>query len=166
MGPLATAIGGTCVSHQAAADRRSNLSCSETQAQTRQTIFDRVWRWFVIDHHGTGVNATDRNCKYVAEDGGYCAIGLVLPDELRRNLAGTRENGLSFSDLVSRRPELFAMLGKASTGFWRDLQRVRDSAVLQTRPSGTEMDNPGFLAAIEYNLRLFADRYGLRVPTN
>lgn len=52
---------------------------------TKQSIFNAVWDWFIVQGHPRCTESDNSlRCLYRRSDGNRCAFGVILPDELYR----------------------------------------------------------------------------------
>lgn len=120
----------------------------------RQTMFDRVYRHFVIDRASPSVVFTcgTVQCRYRGPNGERCALGLLIPDDAYEpTMEGTLALGLLDNKLCAR-----LGIDIDDVDFVDELQGAHDHSV----DAGA-----GFHDDLESKLRHIAARYDLTVPS-
>ncbi len=89
---------------------------------TLQNVFDRAWKWFVVEGHPQSIEKGSTSCLYRGPKGAKCAIGICIPDKMYNK----EMEGEAVDDLYESFPEvkkLFACKLKSLM----DFQQVHDA---------------------------------------
>lgn len=133
-----------------------------TYPLTKQQAFDYVWHHFIVEKNPLAIRGTA--CVYNTPEGG-CAVGCVLPPDLRRRiglssfgmqrvidaLAGVESNQPPAQLAAVFAEEIAAALGLENLEFFRELQAAHDNSAIEED------------GEIERRFRDAAARYGLVV---
>jgi len=91
---------------------------------TKQEIFNKVWDHFIVNKGKRSMSPSGKSCRYRGEDGGRCAVGILIPDEMYSSeIEGSRVHCL---DINSN--DIYQYLGKDNMLFLDSLQCVHDES--------------------------------------
>ncbi len=112
-------------------------------SDTRQEVFNTVWRHFVVEGWSLAFDREEEVCLYRGPNGTKCAIGLFLSDETALASRCEPVNRLTLPPILK---------DCRSMEFLKALQAAHDDAAFR-----------GY--SISKNLELVAMRFGLEIPT-
>ena len=118
---------------------------------TPEKAFDKIWTHFVINKANPGWDDVNEVCSYQNEKGDQCAIGCLLPDDLREE---ARLNALGIAALLENSDGIRKFFRGIPVYFLKYLQNAHDLVAC-------DID---FHSGIETQLRAFAQKYSLRIP--
>lgn len=112
-----------------------------------QQALDKVWKYFIIQHHKFGWDDKIDGCTYRSPVGSRCAIGCLLP----KNLIGLAESVVGDIDvLLNEQPDIGVFFEGCDFSFLADLQNDHD---ISAASSNYEM--------FARDLKLLAEKWGL-----
>ena len=120
---------------------------NETPPTGNQDVLNRVHQHFVVEKHPKCMKGPV--CLYRSDEGEGCAIGILLPDSIAKDLEGSIGDLLDWS--LSSFIELRKWLRRCTIEFLDDLQRWHDS------------NHPEFLLT-ENSLQGVAELHNLTIP--
>lgn len=118
---------------------------------TKQSAFNKVWRWFIRDGHGMSWDVNnDGQCMFRGPRGAKCAVGVLIPNRLyKKEMEEPNLRGI-----MVRVPSLKPL----GMDFLSELQSCHDAAV--------EAGYSPFKGVIRKNLTTFAEVNSLNIPKN
>ena len=123
-----------------------------------------------------GTNPETGSCAYHGETGHKCAVGIMLPDDILRELMGTSfaEGGvvdilecssaepLKYRELSDRCYQALQIDGD-TVGFWERMQGAHDSAAMEGYAGGrVNHTGPAFIKRFDERARTVAVELGLK----
>ncbi len=127
----------------------------------KQVIFDYVWHHFIVEKNP---RAIDRDGCFYDSPAGGCAVGCLMPDDLRRDI-GQHTFGIAYVWMDEFTPpgqdeELRPFRDRIKQAFD---ESTRD--LLKSLQSAHDDGDSGNVKHFDRRLRVVAHTYGLTVPS-